>query len=181
MIKVWLDTETTGLDSLRHSVVQVALLIDDDEFCGFVDALGIASPISCPALMIHGEFQGERYMDTASLCLGVLQFLRKWSSRGRLMAAGHNVRFDLDFLSRTFARHGYEDLLSLFSYHYIDTMQVGQVLKDMGKLSYSQSLSLSNLCEVFHVEHLNAHDALSDIKSTRLLYERMIQLLKGSK
>jgi len=100
-----IDVETTGLFPLRHDrIVEVAaIVIDGDgrivrEFVSLVNPGRDIGPSSIHGLTAKDILQAPRFAEIAGLFLQTLE--------GTVALAGHNVRFDHQFIESEFARTG---------------------------------------------------------------------------
>ncbi len=157
-------------------------MFDDLSFCG---SCYWESPQveSVAAALVRNTKYKTPPLSSRELATNFLSFLKQCKARllpyEKLTPAGHNVKFDLSHLEVFFNRCDYHDFLQAVDYHFVDTMCIGAVMKDMGLLDRKQSLSLSALCRAFHVEHEDAHDAVADVEATKKLYDAMVKRLSG--
>ncbi len=101
-----IDVETTGLFPLRHDrVVELAaVVIDGDgrivrEFVSLVNPGRDIGPSSIHGLTAEDVLHAPQFGDIAGLLVETLQ--------GTVAVAGHNVRFDYQFIESEFSRIGY--------------------------------------------------------------------------
>ena len=188
MKKIWIDTETLGLDATKYPLVQIAAIFGDKEFNGFC-VYNEPLKVQAMALMTNDYLAktqaviqtNENKNPPEKLAIDFFNFLkdcRQANNGYRLTPAGHNVGFDLRHLTGFFDRHNIVGIEEVFDYHTLDTMTLALTLKDMGLLEMKQRLSLKELCLRFGVELENAHDAQSDIRATVKLYDKMTALIK---
>lgn len=188
MKKIWLDTETLGLDEKKYSVVQIAAVFEGLEFNGYCVYDG---PTKCEAmaLMTNDYVSRVSGVNEAKVneippeklavdFLGFLKKCRELNNGYKLTPAGHNVSFDLRHLDGFFEKLGISGITQVFDYHTLDTMTLALALKDMGLLEMKQRLNLTALCERFGVVLTDAHDAMGDIKATIELYQKMTGLIR---
>jgi DNA polymerase III subunit epsilon len=188
MRKIWIDTETLGIDEKKYPLVQIAAVYEGQEFNGYCIYEGA---VKCEALALMTNdyvakteavnLTKENKHHPEKLALDFLAFLKKAKADNggyKLTPAGHNVGFDLRHLDAFFERVGIIGVLNAFDYHTLDTMTLALTLKDMGLLALNQRLNLTALCERFGVKLENAHDALADIKATAELYSKMTAMIK---
>lgn len=174
---IWIDTETTGTDTERCAIVQLAALIEVDG--------GIVSTFSTlinpeDALIQVGAFETNglsldalRASPTQIQALSsFINFCRPWGSRydkrQRFIPAGWNVRFDLDILKASFERHF--DKFTFWwhlQYNPIDAMPFVISEWRLGRYGDMPDCRLSSVCERHGIKIEKAHDALADIRATR--------------
>lgn len=166
---LWLDGETTGLDSLKNDIVQLACI----PVIGGVEHLDNAFNQYCQpinwneidpgALAVNGltiDFLKKQQTPQAMVNNLVL-YARQFNCR--FIIAGYNVGFDKDFIAALFKKVGREaDFLELFTGDIRDTMKRAKKLKaQLG----TANIKLATLAAHFNIP-INAHDALSDISAT---------------
>lgn len=158
---VFLDVETTGLDVGRHELLEVAALRVTWDLarpvCGpFVmkvrpERLEDADP---RALDLVG-YSDEEWRDAVS---PEVMFGWLWPLLVEATPAGHNVGFDLEFLSRAAIVAGKGALP--VDYHRLDTSSLAWLVTQTGE---SQSVSLQPTCDALGIERQRAHRALDDV------------------
>lgn len=181
MRKIWVDVETTGTDPKNCAIVQLAAICEDDEFHSFVNPHP-GAVFEAGALLVNDflERMGRPTIpedDPAFVSTRFLLFMNKQQKLNngyKLTLCGHNPQFDLDFLDAFFDRCGIKKFRETVEYKRIDTFAIAAALQDKRVLELRQKLSLSGLCQTFGVKQENAHDALSDIRATKELYQKMI-------
>jgi DNA polymerase III subunit epsilon len=147
------DVETTGLFPSRHDrVIEVALVVIgangeiEREFVSLVNPVRDIGPSSIHGLTSEDILPAPQFREIASLLLDALH--------GTVAIAGHNVRFDRQFLEAEFIRMGevFPDCLSLCS------MELGW------------GGNLAKCCHDFgiHIEG-EAHHALADARAAARL------------
>jgi DNA polymerase-3 subunit epsilon len=182
---VFLDTETGGLDPLKHSLLQVALVIPDgDSFIELQwDIRHNYYETTPQALAINGIDLDKHHMqatpasDAANEIWNVLDTLHLVD--GKILPVGHNIGFDIGFLAKFMLDHGY-NLNNLVSYHKIDTVSILQFLRDCGKLPENLmigSLSLEPICQKLGLVETQTHSALDDARLVRDLYSKLKTLV----
>jgi DNA polymerase III epsilon subunit-like protein len=159
----FIDTETTGFDSLRNQVLTLACYVTDEDYNILGEHYGEFRPDgardivwSDDAEKVHG-ISWERAMSFPSLKDSCSQFIDFIKAHGELTFVAHNMPYDRRMLKGTFCRvDGHFDLYQLFPKHE-DTIKL---LKDAGLIS-GKSKSLGGVCKELGIEH-NHHDARSD-------------------
>jgi DNA polymerase-3 subunit alpha len=175
-----LDSETTGLNTSSHSIVQLSCIpvIDGvrqkpfNEFCQPENYLTVEEK----AVQVHGITiaRMRTFQKPEKMLDNFIQYLKSFGVKFYIM--GFNVGFDKRFLSSMFNRYGREkEFFELFELSIHDTYTRAQSLKKTA-LKDQKSFSLAALCERFNI-HINAHDALSDIGATIELDDKIAILL----
>jgi len=165
---LWLDGETTGLDSLRQDLVQLACIpviggqrmpLSFNQYCQPFDY----STVEPEALAVNGltiEFLRKQQSPEA-LVNNLVTWAKQFNCR--FIIAGYNVGFDKDFIASLFKKVGREaDFLALFTGDTRDTMKRAKKVKS--QLS-TVNIKLATLAAHWNIP-INAHDALSDILAT---------------
>lgn len=149
-----LDLETTGLSPYENEIIEIAML-----------RVRGGSVEQVFQTLVHPEHRISRFITNLTGisnqmvehapaiadCIGdAFHFL------GEDLIVGHNVSFDLRFLSAAWGRD--------FDNPYADTMQLSR------KLFPGTSHSLEDLKEQFDI-HCVSHRAQSDCEATQILYE----------
>ena len=184
---LFIDTETGGLDSTKHSLLSYAMLAWEDGV--IVDSLEIflksdQYSVTAGALGINNIDLVQHHAKAISPVnagLTTEAFLSKNFSSdigygnhytvlqpGSIIIAGHNIGFDKAFLQAQgfpFTRY--------FSHRMIDTSGIIKYLYISGKIP--QDVSSSNKAfDFFKVVNEQAHDALSDAKATAQLFNKLL-------
>ncbi len=176
----FIDTETTGLDALRHEIIELGCVIVDQDW---------DTADGKPKFEIVEEFEfkikPERIHEADKIALRVngydpsqwvfahtlsqaMEALSEKTS-GAIMVA-HNLSFDYLFLDKAFHTTGVENKMH---YHRLDTISIA-FAKLHGRNDIDQ-FSLRALCVEFGIENKSAHTALSDARATFHLYQKLMQ------
>jgi oligoribonuclease len=168
----WLDLEMTGLDPARHTIVEIASLITDDDLAIVAEGpdLVVAAPPGALAAMddyvramhTHSGLLTEIEASTLSLAdagEATLAFLREHiTEAGTVPLAGNSIGTDRRFLSAFLP-----ELDQFFHYRSVDVSTV----KELCRRWYPEALAGAP-------DKQTAHRALSDIKESvaELVYYR---------
>ena len=182
---LWFDVETTGLSAYKNAIIQFACLVDIDGKIEDEKELKIApletDEIEDAALKVNGITRVEltQFRTAPEVLNGhILPFFNKWINKfditDKFAFAGFNVGFDIDFLKQFFWKNKERYFGSYFNGKRVDP------LYQLYSLDYQNKLCLPNnklgtACKHFDIE-IEAHDALSDIRATRELYFRLLEL-----
>ena len=175
------DTETTGLNN-DAQVLTAFFIILDSNF-NEIDKLDlkIRYPVYNVELKafsinkINLSVHDKNALDLLDAKNTLNAFLKKHYKNKKYIPLGHNVKFDLDKLSKNFDIYNY--INNIFSF---DTMQIAQFFKSSGQIPVTQSLSLKNLTEYYNIKSEGElHNAEYDIKLTIELFKHFQNLLKN--
>lgn len=158
---VAMDLETTGFDSLRDGIIEIAgvKVVDGNVVDTFQTLVDTDAKMSAQARAVNGitrdMLKGAPKTDEA-----VRAFV---GFANGMPLLGHNaIGFDRGFVEHACAR--IPDIA--MTCEWVDTMKIA---KDI----YDGSASLETLCEKFGVANANAHRALSDAMATHECYQAM--------
>lgn len=182
---LFLDTETTGLDENKHAMVQIACILDDssgntiDKFNVYIKPFK-GDLLNKDALYINGidkkDFHTSKFLSPNIAFEKFISFLSKhinrYNNEDKLIIAGKNIKFDIQFLRRFFDKCDDNYYGSWFWYPSID------IESEFAKYMILKNIFLPNykietLCEYFDIS-IKAHDAREDIKATREIYYKIM-------
>jgi len=173
----WFDVETTGLDPIKHDIVQLAFLIEID---GRIveDKNMLMQPFNYETIDPQALERQKRtveeimaYPDPRKIYLELISILEKYVDRydkkDKFHNGGYNSKFDMDFLKQYFIKNGDQYFGSWFNYKSIDPLPLLHMLDGLGSVSL-ENYQLETVCKHFKIP-IAAHDALNDIIATRNL------------
>lgn len=188
--ELFLDTETTDLGP-NAAIVQIAgiIVVDDEVKEEFNIKLRphIGAVINEEALKVTGLTK-EEINSYENSFIGMMNFERtlskyvdKYDKNDKFILIGQNTIFDFEKLIQFYKRINNPYLGSFINFKtYLDTLHIVKTLQYIGKLPQLENNKLSTWCEYFNIElGDNAHDALADIRATRELFIKVIDLLEG--
>lgn len=174
---LWVDVESTGLDSKLNDIIQLAMMIEIDgeikEKHNFFMQPFNYNNISMEALKVNGrtieELQTfptphEQYKKVLFI---FSKYINKFDKFDKFSPGGYNVQFDRNFLNEFFIKNGDKYFGSYVDYHCIDIFTVLGLL-EYKKLLQIKDYHLETSCKFFDIP-IKAHDAMSDIEATREL------------
>jgi len=176
---LFFDTETTGLDPIKNDILTIGGIIEIDgevkeEFYLEIQPFSYEN-ISQYALDVNGlkiedikkyMTPEEGYRKLKSI---FSKYINKYDKKDKFICVGHNVKFDIDFLTNLFLKNGDKYLGSFIDYHFLDTMVILNIMM------YQKAIQLENCklvtaSEFFGIK-LDAHNAMNDIRATKELFE----------
>lgn len=165
---IFIDTETTGLDSSRHELIEIAIIIVNDEGKKqwwhkriAPNHIATADPV---ALEIN-KYSAEQWADAPTFA-NIADVLGIMLDGGVLI--GHNVAFDIDFIQRAFKRcnHRVPRLRG------VDTITlVHEHLTPLG----CPGLSMDTVREYLGWVRPTAHTATTDVYDVYTLYNLLVR------
>jgi DNA polymerase III epsilon subunit-like protein len=176
MLVTAIDTETTGLDLLKHEIIQLGLIEYDmldngDLLCLQKSEFKIKPSnimaASEQALKING-YNDKDWLNSTSFskCFPILE---KVFSKSDFLI-GQNLIFDLRFIAKQYWKYGF-NLPKIPKY--IDTKYMGQQLVNEGKM---KSCSMDSMCKYFNIKYSGrAHTALTDCERTIVVWEQLMK------
>lgn len=190
MILLYIDTETTGLDTATCSIWQLSGYISDTA-TGVSDSFDYKmrpyrnETISKEAAAKTGATQEEldsypsqsEVFSSFTALLGKYVDLEDWNQR--VTPVGYNVSFDLDFLRAWFTFNNSATLFSRNIYFPgIDVMYLAAYYL-LGERSKMRNFQLSTVYEKLTGKSLaNAHNAMADIDATKELLNVIVGKLR---
>ena len=183
---LYFDVETTGTDPARHGLIQLACLVDIDGKVVDENSWHIkpfkGDLVSKEAARITGISREDldNFPEPEGVYREIVEFFSKHVDRfdrtDKFYPAGYNVRFDLEFLKRFFEKNGDKYFGSFFNWKLIDPLPWLYRLDWLGELSLPD-YKLVTVCNHFGIElGDSAHDALADIRATRELLLKLLNL-----
>jgi DNA polymerase-3 subunit epsilon len=183
MKHIYLDTETSGLDIKRHSIIQLSGLIEIDgevveEFDYKIKPFP-GSFISKPSLDICGYSMEDLHTFTPpnivyqEFSVLLAKYIDKYNREDKFHIIGYNSRFDEEFLRDFFVKNRDEYYSSWFWWPSLDVAIMAAILLKDVRHKF-QNFKLETLVKHFNIQYEgNAHNALADAKATRNLYKTL--------
>ncbi len=161
-----IDIETTGLSPSWDSIIEIsALKVSYDSVIDTFSSL--VQPFSTT-----GQYVDEYITELTGITNEMLSFAPKEKEViskfkdfiGSSVLIGHNVHFDINFLYDSFENH----LNIPLENDFIDTMRIARKLHT--ELTHHR---LSDIAELYGIDHSTAHRALKDCEITNSCYIQM--------
>lgn len=165
------DVETTGLDALKHEVIQIAILVYDldkhavvQEYAAKVKPvrIEIAEPkaLECNGYTPEGWKDALSGAEVAHVAAGLLR---------NAVFAGYNVEFDVGFVREFLRREGI--LRQPWQHRKLDVMAVAMPEWLLGR---AENVKLATIAPMFGLTQKVPHDALDDVRTTLALAQKLI-------
>ena len=179
---LYFDVESTGLDPVKNDIIQIAGIIEIDNVVKEEFNLKCQphsyENISPEALAINKTTIEElKTRQTSKEMLNKLlvildRYVFKFNKKDKFFPVGQNINFDVSFLFEFCKKCAFNYIGSYLDYHKADTMDLLMVLMVNKKLPVG-NIKLENACKYFDIELFDAHDAMADIRATRLLWKKL--------
>jgi len=178
----WFDLETTGTNSSRCAITQLACLVEIDY--QIVDSLNIfISPHARATLeddaLEYNDWPNDPNPITPAKAYTVLtklltKYCNRYDKKDKFVLAGYNINaFDEPFLRNFFKRQKDKYFGSWFYWPKRDVQTyVAEHIAENFLSTHLKNFKLGTLCKHFQIP-IDAHDALSDIQATRTLYHML--------
>ena len=168
----FLDIETTGLNLLKHEIIEIGCVITNSELEVIEEIELKIKPENIsdadPVALKVNHYNEEDWKSALSLEKALNVFCKKVKN---CIMVGHNVSFDAGFLEYAFNKN---KIINTMHYHKLDTVSVA-----WAKLHNDpdfERLSLHELCLRFDIKNERAHSALPDARATFELYKKLMSL-----
>lgn len=178
---ILIDCETTGLDSKKHQILSIGILVISN--MEIVDEIELKIKhkeyiVSTKALEVNKidlVKHDEEAMIEEEAAKEMLKFLYKNLKNEGFIVIGQNVDFDIRFIEEMFLRcRRIKDYRKAVSYRKLDLMQVALIKNIEGKV-HLDNQHLSGILKALELEFEGEqHTALADCKMT---YKALCKLL----
>ena len=180
---LWFDCETTGLNPVKNDIVQIAGIIEidgeiKDEFNYTCQPFSFEN-IEQSALDVNKrtieELKGFNHpklvKDAFTTKIGL--YCDKFDRNDKFYPAGYNCKFDIDFLAQWFNKSGDNYLGSWINWRALDPLPMLYIMDFKGEISLP-NYKLETVANWYQME-LKAHDAISDIKVSRAIFNKLME------
>lgn len=182
----YLDTETTGLDERKNDIIQLSYLVEinkeiKEEGQFFIQPFDYGA-IQPRALEVSKttieQLKGyEQPNIVYKKVVNILdKYVDKYNRQDKFSPAGYNVGFDVGFMKNFFFKNNDKYWGSYFTYHFLDVFNFVYILEYKGLLKLD-NYKLITVAKFFGID-FDAHDSLSDIKTTREVFLKLLEYIK---
>lgn len=183
--KIYFDCETTGTDPLENDIIQIAGMIEIDnkeveQFNFNIQPINWNN-IQEKALIVNNTTidQLKTFSKPKDIYNEIIilfdKYIDKFDKNDKFIVCGYNVNFDIEFLNYFFKKNNNEFLFSYFG-NKKDPFPVLNYLRTINKINI-ENLKLTTVCDYFKINIESAHDAMFDIKATKLVINRLDDIL----
>ncbi len=182
----WFDTETTGLDPYENDIIQIAGIVEIDgsvaEEFNFTCAPSNPNNIDPKALEVNKlrredilKYEPPGVMLKWKLLPLLNKYIQPHDKKDKFLMAGWNTQFDMRFLRKFWKKNNEDYFGSWFEWVIFDVMvwYVGVEICTRHPYEDHKLVSIAAANGI----HLDAHDALNDIRVTRELYWKSLETL----
>lgn len=185
MVQVFLDVETTGLNPVRDSIIQMSGLVrkdgvDIETFNWYLKPYneGVITPLLATKLRVTQE-QASLFPDQVLAFTAFNDMLKRCgvNEENKAFLCGYNTKFDADFLNALYQYNQNFRMWYLFYTPVQDVMAVTAFA--LARIRpFMRDFKLTTVYKtVFNEDFTNAHDAMNDIKATVKLWDFLNQQL----
>ena len=189
MYKVfWFDLETTGLDKEKNRITEIAVIFEDtstgkvEEFHQYIKYKEYPKDYAKVAAMTGNtpEFLEEHGIDEETAYRNLRVFMeskvKKYEKLDKMIPAGYNVRFDLEFLNAMFNRYHNKYLFGLIAFLYLDVACKFAEAYIQKLIPQLKNTKLETFKEYFMLEG-KSHSGIADIRVTRELFYMLDKMI----
>lgn len=178
---IFIDTETTGLDHTRNSMLQLAGIVRIDG--KIVDRFDYKmQPFVGADIDVNGELASRYRMKQDVAFNKFVKLLEKhvnpYNKKDKFYFLAYNAKFDENFLRAWFLRNEHKYYGSYFWNPSLDVMQLAlRGLMNSGERELIDNMKLGTVAKYYglKVKDENLHDAAYDIRITKDLYNRIVR------
>lgn len=186
---LWIDLETTGLDPLKHGVIQIAGIVEIDgetkEEFNFTVKPFKGDAVSPDSIASHGipikEMKTYKPPNEVYRALTKLlsKYVRVYDKSDKFHLLGYNAKFDYDFLRKWFEKNHDPYMGSYIWFPPLDIMNLACFYLGP-KRATIKNFKLDSVARAVGLRPKEGllHDASYDIRLTRDLYE-VLRSLNG--
>ncbi len=189
--KIWVDTETTGTDPQKNSIIELCGIIEIDgkevERFDFKVQPYAGSQIAPEALQVTGKTESEiqNYPSQDKVYREFIQIIEHYVNRydkaDKFEWFGYNAKFDMDFVREFFNRNLNKYFGSYFWSPPIDVWLLAVYAQREHRAEFT-STKLWDMAQWYGLDlaKRNAHSAMDDIEVTRELFDKVVSAMKSS-
>ena len=182
---LWLDTETTGLNKEKCDIIQLSgiVVIDGEEkerfdfHCQPINYENIEQQaLDITGMTIEKLKTFEMPQETYKKFKAILnKYIDQYDKNDKFFIAGHNVRFDVEFLQSFFDKMGDRYLFSYFRHQTIDLMYFCTILHTSGLIEL-ENFKLETITKYLDIKFdKDLHNSFVDVDLTRKCFCKLFK------
>ena len=188
---LFIDTETTGLDASKHSIIEIACAHYKD---GKLQSTFQRKFITNTPILDMGALRVNRQTTASLLEIGkkctehqgafdLMDYLLTLDNKD-LHVCGHNVHFDVGFVKALLSKYGIEGWDQAVSYRQLDTCDRARMLIESGIITQEMGGRGAGLKTIAQglgvtVDETKLHGAMYDVELCAAVYYKMIEILRN--
>lgn len=188
---LFIDTETTGLDASKHSIIEIACAHYKD---GKLQSTFQRKFITNTPILDMGALRVNRQTTASLLEIGkkctehqgafdLMDYLLTLDNKD-LHVCGHNVHFDVGFIKSLLSKYGIEGWDQAVSYRQLDTCDRARMLIESGIITQEMGGRGAGLKTIAQglgvtVDETKLHGAMYDVELCAAVYYKMIEILRN--
>lgn len=190
---LWLDTETTGVDPEKDSIIEIGIIYQDlktgaiEEFSQYIKLESYPDNFNeTEAIKVNGltkEFLEKNGITEKEAYYNLMRFLNerldRYNPSDKCILAGYNVNFDDDFMRALFEKYGNKYYGSFISFLKIDVVNLIAQCNLLGIIPDLKNYKLETVKDLFLIKS-ESHKAINDIRDTKSLYTILSEKLKDA-
>lgn len=160
---LFLSIATTGLDAYNDDIIKISYMVQDGNVVACEDTLYCKprrgrkpSSISKEALDFNGVSVDtlRTYDNPESVCYNLISVLKEYSNNGKnkLTVVGHNIKFDLDFLSKFIKMYTEYNLNYYVKFGGYDLLYISPLIENIIGEKFDD-YKFINLCNRFSIHY----------------------------
>lgn len=182
------DTETTGLNHIKHDVIELSLfrLTDMVQKTWFIKPVNVETA-DAGALRVNGhkledlrwetKFGRETYKDASKTIIEIENWIAEDNvPTERRVLLAQNTIYDKNMLEALWAKCDASDSFP-FGRRTLDTSSI-EFFLDWCRGNMSEGYSLSTLVKKYGVKNDKAHSAAADTKAAKEVFEKQVEFFK---
>lgn len=180
MKTLWMDTETGGFITDKHSLLTIALAVYNGEKVTELREWKVKHKdyIITPEAMIHNKIDIMEHDATSQkkdiVVKEIIQFIKENFGEDRPTLGGQNIKFDIAFIDKLFKECN-EYWNKYVSHRTIDTCEVLRFMYYTNKVTEDIS-ALDRAVKYFDIKIYGRHTATGDILATIKIFEKLREL-----
>lgn len=186
-MKLWIDTETGGLNPKHHDLLTLAIVIEDKGRIIHTAEWGIKREeyrTTEGAMKVNKINLNDLHHDPAIVCKELSLAIKHFFKKDKPVIHGQNTKFDLGFIQEFLTEYGVEgesQFKDIFNQKYIfDLYPVATMLIE-AKLLPKGCDNLGAYIKHFNLPAAERHTATEDAIMSAHAYNKILGIIKGER